>query len=108
MPGLVKGNGQNPVLSSHGSGVGCLSPLMSATDECSSNVFVEGVGVVREGDKMAVHTHSGCTTTEAPPLVTFSSKVFVNGKGAARVGDNYEATDGPNIIQEGSSTVSGG
>ncbi len=97
MAAIATGNGGNPVLSQTGSGSGCGSPLTSATDECSSDVFIGGKGVVRAGDKMAVHTMSGCGT-EQPALTTFSSKVKVNGKGVGRVGDNY-AGDGTNIIQ---------
>lgn len=103
MAGIATGDGGNPVLSATGSGVGCASPLTSATLECSSNVFIGGKGVVREGDKMAVHTRSGCST-EQPALSTFSSKVKVNGKGVGRVGDNY-AGDGSNIIQPNGATV---
>lgn len=97
MAAIATGNGGNPVLSQTGSGPGCGLPLTSATLECSSNVFIGGKGVVREGDKMAIHNKSGCVT-EQPGLTTFSSKVKVNGKGVGRVGDNY-AGDGTNIIQ---------
>lgn len=97
MGGIARGDGGNPVLSATGSGPGCSAPLTSATLECSSNVFIGGKGVVREGDKMAIHNKSGCTT-EQPGLTTFSSTVKINGKGAGRIGDNY-AGDGSNIIQ---------
>lgn len=106
MGAIATGNGGNPVLSATGSGSGCRSPLTSATLECSSNVFIGGKGVVREGDKMAVHNKTLCTT-EQPALSTFSSSVKVNGKGVGRVGDNY-AGDGSNIIQPGQSTVKAG
>lgn len=103
MSAIATGNGGNPVLSQTGSGPGCGLPMTSATLECSSDVFIGGKGVVREGDKMAIHNMSGCVT-EQPALTTFSSKVKVNGKGVGRVGDNY-AGDGSNIIQPGQSTV---
>jgi uncharacterized Zn-binding protein involved in type VI secretion len=97
MGGIAGGNGRNPVLSATGSGPQCKLPMTSATAACSPNVFINGYGVVREGDAMAVHNMTGCGT-EAPTLSTFSSTVKVNGKGAGRVGDNY-AGDGSNIIQ---------
>lgn len=103
MAAIATGNGGNPVLSATGSGPGCASPLMSATDQCSPDVFIDGKGIVRDGDAMASHNQSGCVP-EAPVLTTFSSKVKVNGKGVGRVGDNY-AGDGSNIIQPGQATV---
>lgn len=106
MASIATGNGGNPVLSATGSGPGCSLPLTSATLECSSNVFIGGKGVVREGDKMAIHNKSMCVT-EQPALSSFSSTVKVNGKGVGRVGDNY-AGDGTNIIQPGQSSVKAG
>jgi uncharacterized Zn-binding protein involved in type VI secretion len=106
MAAIATGNGGNPVLSATGSGPGCSLPMTSATLECSSNVFINGKGVVREGDKMQSHNKSGCLP-EQPALSSFSSKVKVNGKGVGRVGDNY-AGDGSNIIQPGQSTVNAG
>lgn len=106
MAAIATGNGGNPVLSATGSGPGCGSPLMSATAACSSNVFIGGKGVVRQGDAMASHNRSGCVP-EAPTLSSYSSTVKVNGKGVGRVGDNY-AGDGSNIIQPGQSKVSAG
>lgn len=97
MGGIAGGNGRNPVLSATGSGPGCSLPMTSATDACSPDVFINGVGVVREGDAMASHNQSGCSP-EAPVLSTFSSTVKVNGKGVGRIGDNYQG-DGTNIIQ---------
>lgn len=108
MGGIAGGSGRNPVLSATGSGPQCRLPLMSATAACSSNVFINGFGVVREGDAMAVHNKTLCTT-EAPTLSSFSGTVKVNGKGVGRVGDNY-AGDGSNIIQPapGTATVFAG
>lgn len=106
MTAIATGNGGNPVLSATGSGPGCSLPMTSATLECSSNVFIGGKGVVRQGDKMATHNRSGCAP-EQPSLSSFSSTVKVNGKGVGRVGDNY-AGDGSNIIQPGQSTVIAG
>jgi uncharacterized Zn-binding protein involved in type VI secretion len=68
-------------------------PTDTTADECSSDVFVEGLGAVREGDKVTAHTYpsNGCLT-HAPGLVTFSGTVKINGKGAGRKGDTYGCT----------------
>lgn len=68
-------------------------------DEASSNVFVNGKGVVRVGDHWAVHgTHDGVQATG-------SSSVFVNGKAVARIGDAISCGD---FVAEGSSNVFAG
>jgi uncharacterized Zn-binding protein involved in type VI secretion len=60
------------------------------TDAGSSNVLINGIGAVREGDAVASHTlDPPACPSHAPGLSTFSSKVLVNGKGLGRLGDTY-------------------
>jgi len=106
MKPVARGNSKDKVLSATGSGFKCRSPLITSTNQCSPNVRVNGIGVVRIGDIVSVHTMSGCTP-ESPPLSTGSSTVRVNGRGVGRLGDNY-AGDGSNIIQSGSQNVRAG
>ena len=88
MPGIARGNGADTVHSETGSGVLCYSSTDTTTDECSSDVFVNGIGVVRQGDKVKPHNKGGCTTDESV-ITDGSSTVFVNGKAVARLGDHY-------------------
>jgi len=71
-------------------------PAISA----SSNVFVNGKGVVRVGDQWAQHTDGH--TTHDGVQVSGSSSVFVNGLPVARIGDHISC--GSNVA-EGSSNV---
>ncbi len=103
MPAVARGNGTDSVSSATGSGRGCRSPLTTATNACSGNVFVNSIGVVREGDAVTPHAKSGCSP-ESPGLSTFSANVFINNKHCGRLGDNY-AGDGSNIISSGSPSV---
>lgn len=88
MPQVARGNGNDTVYSLTGTGLFCLSPVTTATNECSSDTFVNGIGVVREGDKVAPHNSAGCGT-DASVLTVFSSVVIINNKGAGRKGDFY-------------------
>lgn len=55
---------------------------------CSSDVFVNNIGVSRQGDNNTVHLLPGDPCPDhAAPITTGSSKVFINGKGCGRVGD---------------------
>ena len=58
----------------------------------SSNVFVNGIGVSRQGDNNTTHLLPG---EPCPPhtaaITTGSTTVFVNGKGCGRVGDGITA-----------------
>lgn len=101
MPAAARGDGVDTVDSLTGSGPNCASPTTTATDECSDNVFVNGTGAVREGDKVALHNKPGCVPDESV-LTTFSSTVFINGKGAGRQGDQYTPD---NTISSGSPNV---
>lgn len=81
-----------------------------ASDAGSPDVFVEGIGVVREGDVMASHPDGvpcvPAPVNHAPALSTFSPNVFVNGKALGRVGDKYDS-DGhkDHTIASGAGTV---
>lgn len=68
--------------------------------EGSQNVFVNGEGVVRIGDKVASHGLPPHTPT--PPMIEGSLNVFVNGIGVVRAGDKANC----NHIITGSSNVS--
>ena len=72
---------------------------------CSDNVFVNGIGVSRQGDNNTGHLLPGGSTCpgHAAPIATGSTTVFVNGKGCGRVGD---ATC--TAVAEGSSNVFAG
>lgn len=84
-------------------GVACdASPQDIGTDEGSSDVFVEGVGVVRQGDKEQSHTIPSCSTHQTG-LATFSPNVFANGKPIGRLNDTYAC--GAKIINVTQSTV---
>ena len=75
--------------------------------EGSSNVFVNGIAVSREGDDNTSHLLPGvpCPSHSAP-IATGSSTVFVNGKGCGRVGDSISgctsvAAGSPNVFAGG-------
>ena len=86
------------------------APTTQVTNEGSSNVFVNGIGVVRNGDAMASHPDGNpCTASainHAPTLSSYSSNVFANGKNIGRVGDRFNS-DGhySHIISSGSINV---
>ncbi|AKF12740.1 hypothetical protein PHIM7_195 [Sinorhizobium phage phiM7] len=92
MPEAARKDQQDDVHSPDGTGDCCGDPTTQKTDEGSNNVFVNGFGVVREGDKMITHNSDdgGCCVPHAPVLTTFSSSVYINGKRAGRKGDMYE------------------
>jgi uncharacterized Zn-binding protein involved in type VI secretion len=52
----------------------------------SDNVFVNGKGVVRIGDRVA--SHGLPPHRPNPPMVQGSNNVFVNGIGVVRAGDS--------------------
>lgn len=101
MPEAARGNGTDTVASLTGAGINCAFPLTTATDQCSGDVFVNGIGAVREGDRVANHPTVGCGP-DTSVLTTFSGTVKINGKGAGRKGDQYT---GDNTITSGSATV---
>jgi uncharacterized Zn-binding protein involved in type VI secretion len=92
------------VLSPDGSGHKCRMPLKTSVGEVnSSEVYVNGILIVVQGNKVAPHTKSGCTLDEST-LSTCSSKVFAGNKGVGRIGDEYS----DNLITQGSPTVFAG
>jgi uncharacterized Zn-binding protein involved in type VI secretion len=104
MPPVARGNGVDSVFSKTGSGFRCRSSLTTSTDACSSDVFVNNTGVVRQDDQVAAHPRAGCRT-DGSVLTSFSSTVFANGKAVGRIGDQYT---GDNTITSGSSSVFAG
>lgn len=101
MPAAAIGNGKSTVFSKTGTGYKCRFPLTTATDQCSSKVFIGSDGAVFIGNRVKSHPKPGCTT-DTSTLTTGSSKVTVEGQPMGRVGDKY--TD-DNIITSGSSKV---
>jgi len=97
MPAIARGNETDTVASPDGTGPHCALPTTQATEQCSGNVFINDIGIVREGDMMKHHPGPGCGD-HAPTLTSFSSTVKVNGKGVGRVGDDYSG----HIITSGS------
>jgi uncharacterized Zn-binding protein involved in type VI secretion len=80
-------------------GHGCFPPKPNI--QCSSNVFVNGKGVVRVGDAWAIHScpnngSHGSTSSKGSP------NVFANGKARVRIDDSLSDTD---AVAEGSSNV---
>lgn len=92
------------VFSLTGTGDNCDSPMMTTTGEHSSNVFVNGLGVVRKDDQVGEHPASGCGLDDSV-LTTYSLTVFANGREIGRIGDQY--TD-DNTITSGSGNVFAG
>ena len=74
--------------------------------EGSSNVFVNGIAVSRQGDLNTGHLLPGdpCPS-HAAPITTGSTTVFINGKGCGRIGDSIT---GCTSVAAGSSNVFAG
>ena len=72
----------------------------------STNVFVNGIGVSRQGDDNTSHLlpPAPCPSHSAA-ITTGSTTVFVNGKGCGRVGDGIS---GCTSVAAGSSNVFAG
>jgi len=84
-------------------GVRCDAPSIQATAAGSSDVFVEGIGVVRIGDAMLAHPYVPCgCPSHAPPLTVASAYVYANGIRIGRIGDLYT---GGHVISSGAPTV---
>ena len=103
MPGIARKGGTDSVASPDGSGDNCNSPTTQATNAGSSDVFINGIGAVRQDDAMKTHNGPGCSP-HSPTLSTYSGSVFINGKGVGRTGDRY----GSHIISSGSTNVFAG
>ena len=72
----------------------------------STNVFVNSIGVSRQGDNNTTHLLPGVPCPpHAAPIEVGSTTVFINGKGCGRVGD---AISGCTSVAEGSSNVFAG
>lgn len=101
MPSVARSGGTDSVLSPDGTGKNCAFPMTTSTGSATqSRVSAEGVYVVVDGDKPAVHNKGGCVPDPAT-LDKFSSRVSATGKKIARIGDMY----GNNTITSGSSKV---
>lgn len=87
MPEVARKSGADSVSTKHG----CQS--VTTTDEGSSNVFVNGIGVVRRGDKNMSHTAPigprGSCRPHTMALSSYSGTVFANGLNIGRRGDRY-------------------
>ena len=72
----------------------------------SPDVFVNNIGVSRQGDLNTVHVLPGvpCPSHQAP-IATGSTTVFINGKGCGRIGDSISACTS---VAEGSDNVFAG
>jgi uncharacterized Zn-binding protein involved in type VI secretion len=72
----------------------------------SSNVFVNGIALSRQGDNNTTHLLPGVPCPpHAAPIAVGSTTVFVNNKGAGRVGD---AISGCTSVAAGSPNVFAG
>ena len=98
MPAVARKDGVDTIATGHG------CDATTVTDEGSSDVFLNGTGVVREGDLTAVHEIlvGIVCVPHTVPLTSFSPDVFVNGLRVGREGDFYnghELTSGsPNVF----------
>ena len=79
-------------------GHGCYPPRVN--DQASTNTFVNGRGIHREGDHWV--THCCGPSCHDSNLASGSSTVFINGKPAARIGDPIECGS---VAAQGSSNV---
>ena len=79
MPAVCRGNSVD-------SDVAHCSTLLR--DQCSSDVFVDGTGVSRQGDNNTSHLLPPVPCpSHAAPIAVGSTTVFINGKGCGRIGD---------------------
>ena len=73
----------------------------------SSNVFVNGIGVSRQGDNNTSHLLPGAPCpAHSAPIASGSSTVKINGQGCGRVGDGISgctsvAAGSPNVFAGG-------
>ena len=75
-------------------------------DACSGNVFVNGIGISRQGDVNTSHLLPGAPCPpHTAPIAVGSTTVFVNNKGCGRIGD---AISGCTSVATGSSNVFAG
>jgi len=103
MPGAALSNGASSVAATDGAqGAACgkrvfhwNTPTTQASVSGSSDVLINGIGAVRDGDTMTTHPDGvPCVpgpVNHTPTLNTFSPTVFVNGRGVGRIGDTYNS-----------------
>lgn len=72
----------------------------------SSDVFVNGIAVHRQGDGWAAHTCPDIPETHASVLASGSSTVYVNRKQIGRVGDPVAC--GSSVATGSSNVFAGG
>ena len=105
MPAVARKDSTDTVDSPDGAGKNCASPSTQSTDIGSDDVFVNGIGAVRQGDPMISHPEAGDCAPHAPGLSAGSSTVFVNGKQIGRIGDAYSghtiSSGSPNVFAGG-------
>jgi uncharacterized Zn-binding protein involved in type VI secretion len=95
------------VLSADGTGYNCGSPMETSVDQVNDKkVKANGILIVVDGNKIAVHNKGGCSPDESV-LTSFSSTVKIGGKGVGRIGDQY-ASMSSNTITQGSPNVFAG
>ena len=70
--------------------------------EASPNVFVNNLGVHRQGDAWDIHCNSSC---HGGVLASGSSTVYVNNKQLGRIGDPVSCGD---FVRDGSPNVFAG
>lgn len=99
MPAVARKDGTDSISTQQDHGC----DIAPVTDEGSSDVFVNGKGVVRLGDLQHIHNiqAGNSCVPHVLALSSSSSTVFVNGKGAGRKGDVY----GNETIATGSDNV---
>ena len=97
MPAVCRGDEEDADL------IHCTVPRR---DECSDNVFVNGIGISREGDKNTIHkkTPVPCPNHKKPIKIG-SLTVIINDKGCGRIGDDITACT---KVAEGSENVFAG
>lgn len=98
MPLAARGDGTDSVKTGHG------CDATTVTDKCSSKVFINGIGVVREGDAVKSHTYPvGPSCVPHAPVMdgNMASNITVEGKKVAMVGSTYDG----HAVSSGSPTV---
>ena len=103
MAAVARKDGTDSVSTSH------VCTVVTVSDEGSGDVFVNNIGVVRQGDLNEAHSfgppyvkgNPTCGELHQVPLSSFSPTVFANNKNIGRIGDAY----GSETIISGSSNV---
>lgn len=110
MPPVARKDGVDLVQSPDGGGVSdsqrpeCKIPSIQRTNQGSSTVFADGIGVVREGDQMIQHQGPNCDP-HAPVLTTYSPNVYADGLRVGRLGDHYNSENSDHVLVTGSPNV---